>query len=307
MADLKLFRVSDDEVSEIPGTALALEKSLQTLIERHLETFLGVRFLASEYSTTKSHSGRIDTLGIDDANSPVIIEYKRALNESVINQGLFYLDWLLDHQDSFKWLVKDRLGDDAVGHITWQFPRLVCIAGDFTKYDLYAVQQIPRNIELIRYKRYGEDLVALEQLARSPLASAALPLVNHPSTSPLSDHSLSDELISSADFVQKYPVDLQNWFHQLRAFILGLGDDTEERVVATSSYVAFRRLRTFAYLNFMPKKGAIGIDLPLPHGTVPFEPGFVEPKAGKWIRVWIDSAEHADRAQSIVAKSYELH
>ena len=43
MADLKLFRVSDDEVSEIPGTALALEKSLQTLIERHLETFLGVR------------------------------------------------------------------------------------------------------------------------------------------------------------------------------------------------------------------------------------------------------------------------
>ena len=32
--------------------------------------------------------------GIDENCSPVIIEYKRALNENVINQGLFYLDWL---------------------------------------------------------------------------------------------------------------------------------------------------------------------------------------------------------------------
>jgi RecB family endonuclease NucS len=57
----------------LEGTALTIEKSLQTLIERNLETFLGVRFLASEYSTGKTHGGRIDTLGIDENNSPVII------------------------------------------------------------------------------------------------------------------------------------------------------------------------------------------------------------------------------------------
>lgn len=61
-------------------------------MERHLETFLGVRFLATEYETGKTHRGRIDTLGIDENNSPVIIEYKRSSNENVINQGLFYLD-----------------------------------------------------------------------------------------------------------------------------------------------------------------------------------------------------------------------
>jgi RecB family endonuclease NucS len=60
-------------------------------MEQHLEAFLGVRFVATEYVTGKEHSGRIDTLGLDDNNCPVIIEYKRALNVNVINQTAFSL------------------------------------------------------------------------------------------------------------------------------------------------------------------------------------------------------------------------
>jgi RecB family endonuclease NucS len=92
MSDIKLFNVSNGSAQELPGTSIAIEKTLQTLIESHLEVFLGVRFLATEHSTGKTHGGRIDTLGIDENGSPIIIEYKRALNENVINQGLFYLD-----------------------------------------------------------------------------------------------------------------------------------------------------------------------------------------------------------------------
>jgi RecB family endonuclease NucS len=98
MSDLKLFRTGKGDVTEIRSQSIELEKSLQTLIEANLETTLGVRFLASEYATGKTHGGRIDTLGIDENACPVILEYKRALNENVINQGLYYLDWLLDHK-----------------------------------------------------------------------------------------------------------------------------------------------------------------------------------------------------------------
>jgi RecB family endonuclease NucS len=108
MADMKLFRLEKDDVAEITARSVAVEKSLQSLIERHLEKFMSVRFLASEYSTGKTHKGRIDTLGIDENGSPVIIEYKRALNENVINQGLFYLDWLLDHKAEFELLVANN-------------------------------------------------------------------------------------------------------------------------------------------------------------------------------------------------------
>src|SRR6266849_5550291 len=98
MSDIKLFHMGNGSVQELKGTSIAIEKTLQTLIESHLEVFLGVRFLATEHSTGKTHGGRIDTLGIDENGSPVIIEYKRALNENVINQGLFYLDWSMDHK-----------------------------------------------------------------------------------------------------------------------------------------------------------------------------------------------------------------
>src|SRR5689334_22104200 len=148
MSDIKLFRMNGGNVTELEGQSVAVEKSLQVLIEKHLEQFLGVRLLASEYSTGKTHAGRIDTLGIDENGCPVIIEYKRSLNENVMNQGLFYLDWLLDHKAEFELLVLKKFGQAPADEIEWSSPRLLCIAGDFTKYDSHAVQQINRNIEL---------------------------------------------------------------------------------------------------------------------------------------------------------------
>jgi RecB family endonuclease NucS len=89
MSDIKLFRMSATKVTEQQSKSATVERSLQVLIERHLDAFLSVRFLDTEYSTGKTHGGRIDTLGIDEDDSPVIIEYKRATNENVINQGLY--------------------------------------------------------------------------------------------------------------------------------------------------------------------------------------------------------------------------
>src|SRR4051794_31317689 len=119
MGDLKLFRVNAVGVTELKGQSVAVEKSLQTLIEQHLEALLGVRLLASEYSTGATHGGRMDTLGIDENGCPVIIEYKRALNENVMSQGLFYLNWLLNHRANFELLVLRKLGQAAANSIEW--------------------------------------------------------------------------------------------------------------------------------------------------------------------------------------------
>ncbi|HEX9655039.1 MAG TPA: hypothetical protein VGA99_15135 [bacterium] len=83
MGDVKLFRVYKNDVIELYGKSITVEKSLQNLLENNLESFFGVSFQASEYSTGKKHRGRIDTFGIDENNCPVIIEYKRASNENI--------------------------------------------------------------------------------------------------------------------------------------------------------------------------------------------------------------------------------
>ncbi|MFY1644638.1 DUF91 domain-containing protein, partial [Methanoculleus bourgensis] len=108
MGDIRIFRIDGTEARELKGSSVALEKSLQIYIEKNLESLLGVTFLEREYSTGKTHGGRIDTLGIDENGFPVIIEYKRAINENVINQGLYYLDWLLDHKAEFELMVLRR-------------------------------------------------------------------------------------------------------------------------------------------------------------------------------------------------------
>ncbi|MGB4859822.1 MAG: hypothetical protein WBP11_10905 [Dokdonella sp.] len=86
MSDIQLFRLGADHTAvEVSGRAANIEKNLQALIERQMEVFLGVRFLASEYATGKTHKGRIDSLGLDENGCPVIIEYKCHTNENVIN------------------------------------------------------------------------------------------------------------------------------------------------------------------------------------------------------------------------------
>ncbi len=167
MGEIKLFRIGSDAVEELMGESIAIEKSLQSLLENNLPSFLNIRLVATEYPTGKTHGGRIDTLGLDDRNHPVIIEYKRALNENVINQVLYYFDWLMDHQAEFERLVGRKLGADASDHVDWSGPRLVCIAGDFSTYDQHAVQQIPRSIELVRYRRYRDQLFLFEFITSS--------------------------------------------------------------------------------------------------------------------------------------------
>ena len=59
---------------------------------------------------------------------------------AVINQGLFYLDWLMDHRKDFQWLVLEQLGKEEAEAVDWSAPRLICIAGDFNRYDDHRVR-----------------------------------------------------------------------------------------------------------------------------------------------------------------------
>jgi hypothetical protein len=234
MSDIKLFRIIDGSVAQLAGTSVAVEKSLQHLIEKHLENLLGVRFLASEHSTGKTHGGRIDTLGVDENGYPVIIEYKRSLNENVINQGLYYLDWLMDHKAEFKLLVLERFGKETANSIEWSSPRLLCIAGDFTKYDEHAVQQINRNIELIRYRKYGDELLLFElvNVPMSQVVEGSTSFDGSTTFKPKVAYKTVTEYLAQAKQEQR------DRYEALRAFLLALGDDVQ--VNTLKYYFAFK-------------------------------------------------------------------
>jgi predicted transport protein len=298
MSDLKLFRTDKNGVAEIPSQSDELEKSLQVLIDFNLETILGVRFLGSEYATGKTHGGRIDTLGIDENSCPVIVEYKRALNENVINQGLFYLDWLLDHKAEFKLLVIDKYGRNEADEIAWSGTRLLCIAADFTRYDEHAVQQINRNIELLRYRRFGNDLLLLE-LVNAVTAKSSDAKVIKPgekgSTEKTWDATISDLKVQLADT-----------FEGIRAFLLALGDDVQEKRL--SLYIAFKRLKNFVCIEI--RKDKLMLYLKMNPDTVQLEAGFSRDvrNIGHWgtgdLELSIRSKEDFENAKPLLVRSY---
>ena len=164
---LRLFRARrrGHAITELTRRKVALERSFQRFVERHLHALLNVHFLATEYATGVRHGGRIDTLGIDVGGNPVVIEYKRAGSVNLVSQGLYYLDWLDDHRAEFRLLVQDRLGDTAAKKIAWNTPRLICLAAAFHHYDIRAVQQIDRRIELLKYSWFDDDLLMLARLS----------------------------------------------------------------------------------------------------------------------------------------------
>lgn len=249
MSDIKLFSVAKGQATELLGSASDLEKPLQNLIESNLVELLGVRFLATEYSTGKTHAGRIDTLGFDENDCPVILEYKRSTGENVINQGLFYLDWLMDHQAEFKILVMERFGKAAADAIDWSSPRLICIAADFTKYDGHAVQQMNRNIELIRYRRFGQELLLLELVN----AVAARPMsVPKTATRVTQSSSARTARVGTDKTVSEWLVDMtpamRELFGSVEGYLSSLGDDVLRKDLKL--YVAFKRIRNFATVVF---------------------------------------------------------
>ncbi|MEW8249745.1 MAG: DUF5655 domain-containing protein [Candidatus Thiodiazotropha sp.] len=298
MSDIKLFRMSGQQAEEIPGTAVALEKSLQTQMEQNLETLLGIRFLASEYSTGPKHGGRIDTLGLDENGNPVIIEYKRTTNENVINQGLFYLDWLLDHRAEFELMVIKQLGQEAADAIDWSAPRLLCIAGGYTRYDEHAVQQINRNIELMRYRRFGDELLLLELVN----ATSAAPVTATEGGTAVTYKSVSETL----DELNGALADL---YEELRAYLLALGDDIQEKTL--KYYIAFKRIKNFACLEPHPGKGCITCFVKVDPESQTLEKGFTRDvrNIGHYgtgdLEIKIHSSDELEKAKPLFLKSYE--
>ncbi len=301
MSDIKLFRTTDGEVCELEGHSVAVEKSLQSLIEQHCETFLGVRYVKTEHSTGPVHGGRIDTLGLDENGCPCIIEYKRSTNENVINQGLFYLDWLLDHQGDFFRLVLEALGREAADSIDWSAPRLICIAGDFTKYDQHAVKQINRNIDLVRYRRYGEGLLLFE-LVHSTVAENAGTAPPATASSEVTEYTVEQHLEGASG-------DLVDLYEALEAFILSLGDDVIER--PRQNYVAFRRLRNFACVEVHPQGGELVIHLNVDPDEVDLEQDFTRDTSniGTFgtgdLEVRFSTPEGFEKAKPLLERSYE--
>lgn len=242
MSEITLFSTANEgkPARRLQPGKVGLEKNLQSLCEHNMEEFFGVHFLASEWAFS---SGRMDSVGIDENCCPVIVEYKRGVNENVVMQGLFYLDWLMDHRAEFYQLVVKQRGVQTAEKLDWSAPWVICVANDYTRYDLHAVSQIRQRIRLVRYQMF-DDLLLLEHLNVAPI-KAAVPSDATATDTPVPGKSGK----THRDKVAAASGQVRGLYQAVCQRASELGEDAS--VEELKLYAACRRTRNFACIELL--------------------------------------------------------
>jgi predicted transport protein len=300
-----LFRIQSGTAEKVFPLAAhpEKEKGLQRLIEANLAPVFGVRFVATEFPTGQKHRGRIDTLGLDEDGSPVIVEYKLTSNENVMNQGLFYLDWLMDHRGDFEIAARNQLGEVEVA---WGAPRLILLASSFSRYDQYAVNRIDERIELWTYTLYDGDLLSVDLLSSEevPSPSKVTPTTRAPRKTPPPPTPAKDAY-DLAHHLAKMSPTTQALYELLKEGIFDLGDDVTERFM--NQYIGYRRLKNFCEVVGQRGKLNVFID-----GPVVNKEGLGEDMSNKghWgtgdLRVEVSREDDIAPVLDLVAQAYSL-
>ncbi|MFJ1602533.1 DUF5655 domain-containing protein [Streptomyces sp. NPDC088253] len=306
MTDLKLFRLdADGRDVELCGSTVALEVELQRRIEAGMGQMLGIRFLASEYPTGPWHRGRIDSLGLDENNTPVVIEYKKGSDNGVVSQAVSYLSWLRSARHEFEALVKEKLGTEAAEAIDWRNPRMVCIAAGFSHHDRVAVHDLHKRIDLVRYRVFGGGLLSLLLVESAP-----------GTTSPASTRRRSPgRAVDVDDGTKSVQATLDAASDDLRALYAELDEvltaSGEVEVDTKQHYIAYRRMVNIASVIFRPKHEAILVYLRVDPDTVVLEEGFSRDMRGIGhlgtgdLEVRISSAACLEKAGPLIRRAVE--
>lgn len=246
---MPIFDILGNKLSTVEQKNFSLEKELQSLIENNLETVFDCRFVASEFSTGAQHAGRIDSLALSEEDNPVIIEYKKVESSELINQSLFYLHWIQDHKGDFEIAVQQKFGNSV--KVDWADIRVICIAPNYKKYDLHAVQVMGANIELWKYRLFSNNSLYLEEVFHESKRTVSAALDNkNPVMVEAGKKAALTRATATYTFDERLEgksEEIQNVVTAIREFILGIDESIEE--VPKKFYVAYKVSQNIACME----------------------------------------------------------
>lgn len=270
---MPIFDIVGNELSAVQQKNFALEKDLQNLIESNLATVFNCRLVATEFSTGTQHAGRIDSLALSEEDNPVIIEYKKVESSDLINQSLFYLSWLYDHRGDFELAAQHALGSGSL-QVDWSNVRVICIAPNFKKYDLHAVQMMGAPIELWKYRLFTNESLYLEEVFQA--SSRNSPTSTQPTANTLKNPIMVEAgkkaaltratgIYTFEERLDGKSKEISDLAFTVKEFILDLDPSIEE--VPKKFYVAYKSSQNIVCVEVQAKN--IKLFLKLSNGDVP--------------------------------------
>lgn len=218
---MSTYKIYTEQLTLIKEKPFKLEKEIQNIVEKNLQTLLGLDFIKTEFSIG---SFRIDSLAFDsDKKSFVIIEYKRDKNFSVIDQGYAYLSLMLNNKAEFILEYNEsKSGTLKRNDVDWSQSKVLFVSPNFTAYQKEAINFKDLPIELWEIKRFTNDTLSFEQIVNRS-SKESIKTVSNSET--ITTVSKEIKVYSEQDHLANIEDNLLNIYAEIKEFLLSVGED----------------------------------------------------------------------------------
>lgn len=243
---MPLFEIKNSKAKKINQKEFANELKLHQLIDKNLEEIFGIRYIKDEHITEKH--GRIETLGLDESNRPVVIEYKKTKEKGQLVQANRYMTWIKQNPDSFELIVRKNL-KTLKGKIDFANPRILCFAQEYSIDDKCLALSL--GAELWKYRYYENETLVIsreeepEQLINTKTKGFTIKKIERqPRTAKTID-----------EHFQGASKELRDLFNRLDTQIREISSEVE--CYTTNAEIIYKTSRNFVYMAVQTKNNCL--------------------------------------------------
>lgn len=251
---MAIYKMVDRKTKLILEKDFGKEKELQKFIEQNIKEILNLKFIISEFTVGNF---RIDTLAFDEeTKSFKIIEFKNIKNHSLVDQGYTYLKILLERKVDFVLKYNEILNKNLrINDIDWSQSRIIFIAPNFTNYQINATDFKNIPIDLIKVKRYEENIYSIDSINKtSNIKIEEIDFTNNE----INEVNREVKVYTEEEHVSALVEDKRELYYKLKNIILELDDiDVEPK----KQYIAFKGATNIVDISIYKKEIKLYINL----------------------------------------------
>ena len=253
---MPLFRNKNGSLEQIKETSFDLEIKIQKITEKNLSQIFNLEFVKTEFQLGRF---RIDTVAFDsESSSFVIIEYKKGRDSGLFEQGLAYLEIMLDRGADFITEYNESLGKNLKkSDVDWSQSRIIFVSPSFNKNQKQAAN-LDLHIELWQVHSYQNDIVEYFPIQTNDTKTPMKILGSKGST--INKITKEIKTYDEEYHFQTYASDkTKELYYEIKNKIISLGYNIQPKF--WKQYIAFNANVRFVYIKL--KHNMIDMYLPL--------------------------------------------
>lgn len=264
-----IYNTTGNTLVQVKEKPFKLEREIQSIFESNLQNIMGLLFVKSEFTIKNK---RIDTLAYDkQTNAFIIIEYKRDKNYSVVDQGLTYLNLMLQNKAEFILTYNETLKDILHSKdVDWSQSRVAFVSPSFTDNQISASDFKDFGIELWEIKQFENNTTSINTIKKSNGAPSIKPLLENSDN--LKEVKENIKVYTEEDHYNNgsdYTIEL---YEKFKSSILNLTDGIE--ILPQKYYIAFKKGSNISDIEIQKKLLKIFINAKI--GTLDDPKGLVK-------------------------------